>query len=366
MNRTKTWLLSLGLLSVLSCTALAQERYTGYEQADIPAPVPEMGDSWFAQPQLSTYGRGPQPPNGVYFNVDYMRLAIQAPEAAPIGEAGSSLSTGQFINEFDNGSRYEIGNRVDDKGWLVGGFQISQNQTIRSGGAAGLLGANGSGAAIVFEQGPAAGFNFENIHVHNQTNAWGLEIMRTWRLEPERIPYAVVCEWMFGVRYLYFRDIYDFDGFRNNSEGVWQTKSENNLIGPQIGVRFSKQYGPWFISVEPRAFAGFNFQTLNQQGRLPDSIVAANLPAPFNNSQNQEEFSPVGEFRADVAYLLTRKVRTRFGYAGYWIDNLARAPSLVNYSIPVAGLTTPVMGFNNNPSQDSYIQGIYWGIEVNH
>ena len=102
MNRTKTWLLTLGLVYVLSCTAMAQQPFTGYEQADIPAPVPEMGDSWFAQPQLSTYGRGPQPPNGVYFNVDYMRLAIQAPEAADIGPVSSLRVRRAFVEpEFD-------------------------------------------------------------------------------------------------------------------------------------------------------------------------------------------------------------------------------------------------------------------------
>lgn len=357
MNRTKTWLLTLGLLYVLSCTALAQERFTGYEQADIPVPEPEMGDSWFAQPQLSTYGRGPQPPNGVYFNIDYMRLAIQAPEAAFIGQPGSSLSTGVLINEFDNGSRYELGNRVDDKGWLLGGFQISQNQRIQAGNASIIFGNTGG----------VLGDLFEVVDVHNQANAWGLEIMRTWRLEPERVPYAPVCEFMFGARYLYFGDIYKFDGFSGGSEGVWRTKSENNLVGPQIGLRMSKQYGPWFFAFEPRGFAGFNFQSINQEGELPGTILNVPSSAAFNNSQHNDTFSPVVEIRADIAYLLTRKVRTRFGYTGYWIDNLARAPSMVNYVVPsVLSPAGPAMGINGNNEQDAYIQGIYWGIEVNH
>lgn len=365
MNRTKTWLLSLGLLSVLSCTALAQERYQGFEQADIPVPAPEMGDSWFAQPQFSTYGRGPQPPNGVYFNVDYMRLAMQAPQSTDIGNQGSSLSNSIFINEFDNGSRYELGTRVDDKGWLLGGFQISQGQRIQSGGQAGAAGGIGTGATMVFTG--AAGvqipFNFEIIDVHNYADAWGLEIMRTWRLEPERVPYAYVCEWMFGIRYLYQADQYDFDGFLNGSEGVWTTRTDNNIIGPQLGGRLSKQYGPWFVSAESRAFAGFNYQNMRQSGRLPDTITPIGFGAPFNNTNHEEEFSPVVEIRADLAYFLTRKIRTRFGYTGYWIDNLARAPSMVNYALPNSGNS---MGFTTNNTQDMYIQGIHWGIEVNH
>jgi hypothetical protein len=363
MNRTKTWLLTLGLLSVWSCAAFAQERFTGYEQADIPAPRPELGDSWFAQPEFSTYGRGPQPPNGLYFNVDYMRLAIQAPEAADIGQPGSTLSNSVFKNEFTNGSRYEIGNRVDDKGWLLGAYQISQGQRIQSGGVAGASGA-GTGAQIIFG-GAVGSFPFENIDVHNYASSWGLEIMRTWRCEPERVPYAYVCEFMAGVRYLYFSDRYDFDGFQNGAEGFWTTRSFNNLIGPQIGMRVSKQYGPWFVAFEPRAFAGFNYQNLEQSGELPQTVVGAGNPMPFNNTMHDEEFSPVVEIRGEIAYFLTRKVRTRFGYSGYWIDNLARAPSMVNYAVPIGG--AGAMGFvANSNNQDAYIQGIHWGIEINH
>jgi hypothetical protein len=357
MNRTKTWLLALGLLSVLSCTAMAQERYQGFEQADIPMPVPEMGDSWFALPQLSTYGRGPQPPNGVYFDIDYMRLAMQAPVGEPIGQPGSTLTNAIFTNEFNNGSRYEIGNRVDDKGWLLGGFQISQDQRIQTGNSR-IIFAN-SGALV--------GNLFETIDVKNHADAWGLEIMRTWRCEPERVPYAYVCEFMAGVRYLYFRDIYNFDGFVTGNEGVWTTKTENNLIGPQIGMRISKQYGPWFVAFEPRAFAGYNYQNLHQHGELPGNILVAPATPGFNNTAHETEFSPVVEMRAEISYLLTRKIRTRFGYTGYWIDALARAPSMVNYAIPnFATPAGPAMGFTTNNTQDTYIQGIHWGIEVNH
>jgi hypothetical protein len=366
MNRTKTWLLAVGLLSVLSCPAWAQgTSFQGYSQEDVYFPRPEMTDDWFSQPDLSTYGRGPRPPEGPYFTMDYLRMSIQQPSPTSIGDPGSSLSTVEYDSKWQDGSRFELGNRVGkygNRGWMVGGYTMSQDQDIEAGGA-----------SVVFT-GVAAIPVYDFLDARNEVKSYGLEVNRSWRPIPGDRPFSPVCEYFLGLRYAYFADDYNVQGDRDGAGGFddfWNTKSENSLFGPQVGMRISKQNGPWTFAFDGRAFAAYNWRSISQQYNLDQATISTIAPGLTtgnlggNAEIDSDDFAPMGEIRFDISYLLTRRVKARFGYTGYYFTNLARAPSMVTYLPPTA--LSNAFGIDmTQDSQNVWAQGIHMGIEINH
>jgi hypothetical protein len=153
----------------------------------------------------------------------------------------------------------------------------------------------------------------------------------------------------------------------------FDTRAENHITGPQIGCKYYQSYGRWTIFTEGRFFAGFNRQNLKQKGvfgsqlnteeyqTLLDDIaidtidavtidppiypwvpVGMSEPLTFNHSGNADEWSPGVEFRLGANWQLTDVISLQTSYDMMWIDNVARASGLTDYTFDgqTLGLTT--------------------------
>jgi len=422
------WFLAWGLFHLAGATALAQpssimpmppQQAGYYNSNDFElynyAPVPDMAtDQLFAPLDLSDYGDGPQPNTGYFFNYDYLRWAIQAPPVVSVGiesaaisvisepdgtingtgfAYNSSLTTGQFTSELMNGSRVEGGLMGRDRGFLANLFNISSDERVYTGSGAWRGGppfdappTQNNMALIIFDDPLGAftgaartpfGITFGEISAHNHVTMYGGEVMRIWRLSQSRQAplYAPVVDFMAGVRYIRMQEAFLVQAFQyrfdNQAVPVVQprefnvnTWSENNLIGPQVGGRINKAWGPFSAAFEGRFCAAFNFQSLKQHTDidpqiLEDTINGLYIPNATTANDDIVEFAPVGEIRFEAAYTVTRKVRIRAGWTGFYMASVARASNLVDWSIGR-------FGFLPNNRSEIFTNGIHLGVEVNH
>ncbi len=126
---------------------------------------------------------------------------------------------------------------------------------------------------------------------------------------------------------------------------LWINKAENRIVGAQLGIRWFRKRGHWALSAEGRLLAGYNGQSIHQEGL---SFNSAYLP----------EWSPVGELRASVRLHLSRAISFRVGWTGIYMDGIARASSMINYSNN--GIIT------NRNREEVFVQGLSIGLDMNY
>jgi hypothetical protein len=192
-----------------------------------------------------------------------------------------------------------------------------------------------------------------------------------------------------GGRYLEFNDHFGFQA-GDNPAGVavntpassylagssWDTEADNHIIGPEIGLRYFKKQGRWMFSTESRFAAGINCQNFHQYVDMGPELNPNPSPAgaprpspPFQplalsattttNSAYVTEFSPIVELRVEGRYQITQAISFHAGWTGMFIDNIARASSVINYQIPGLGIDTTQ---NREPL---FINGLTLGFDIN-
>lgn len=232
---------------------------------------------------------------------------------------------------------------------------------------------------------------FKELHVRQTTKSWGIEAMRIWQRGAKKR--GANWEILGGARYIRFQDGFLVDGrgevFLDDSVPIdvvigvladsrWDTNADNNVVGPQIGLRYVRRNGRLALSSEGRFLAGANFQSIRQVGYIanrprtdrsipdptPDLVVVRpvdpiNLfPTAFSHSRDAVEFSPAVELRVDASYQLFRSVALKVGWTGLYVDGVARSSNMIDY-------TLPTMGIVMNNRQEVFINGVNFGIEFN-
>ncbi|MEX2185911.1 MAG: BBP7 family outer membrane beta-barrel protein [Pirellulales bacterium] len=239
---------------------------------------------------------------------------------------------------------------------------------------------------------------FDHLSTRNSAETSGVELMKMYRFRP--LHNESILEMFMGARYLEMNEDFQVNaqgGFGNgfeqlgsapNSNGVitqlqiesfWNSRIDNNIVGPQIGGRWYNRSGKWLFSVEGRFLAGFNFQNIHQRGQLAGNLPPGvlnqgqpgqlnqapvqNAPVAFGNSQFDhyqrfEEWAPLGELRVETSYQLTKAVAFKVGFMGMYADGIGRASSLVVYQLPTLGI-----GGNNR--EDVFLTALNIGLEVN-
>jgi Putative beta barrel porin-7 (BBP7) len=208
---------------------------------------------------------------------------------------------------------------------------------------------------------------------------------RSWRLPI--FHNGGIWEPFVGLRWLQLRDIFDVTA--TNTEGgmngtgtvavgdvptalpgtsFWNTKVDNNMFGPQIGFRAERSTGRFNLEAELRFMAAVNFQSTNLDGELGSDLTSGDtvfnepllLPhTSFHSSMFNETFSPVGELRAGVNYVLTNAISVQCEYNTMMGTGVSRASRRVVYTLPAMGIRD---GAKNDPF---FTQGLSFGITVN-
>ena len=209
---------------------------------------------------------------------------------------------------------------------------------------------------------------WQTVFVRNSTTTHGIEIMRTHRLS-NRHRMAKhqnnELEFSYGARYLRLRD-----DFLVNAEGgvlgtsFWDTRIDNNMVGPQVALRWLHQRGRVRWDWGGRCLFGYNISNWEQTAALGEDLIPGqhNHPLYFSptystHGKRDDDFSPVVEMRVQASYQLTGSIAAKLGYNALFIDNIRRAANQVDY-------TLPNMGFIDGGTQDIFINGATFGFEV--
>ncbi|HEV3004928.1 MAG TPA: hypothetical protein VGX78_10730 [Pirellulales bacterium] len=260
---------------------------------------------------------------------------------------------------------------------------------------------------------------FHSLTVKQTSRLWGIEVMHLWQLpqRPVNRPGLGTWEAMAGVRYLRFRDNFFVEGFpdiqtqvnasttgsgtstgsaNRISDGVlghsaWNQTADNNLIGPQIGLRWSAGKGRLTFNTEARGLAAANFLAerltgfygkqpsfvtqspigVNPTGTgtgtttgttfpqvLPGSPVGL-VPQSFVHTRFATQFAPVGELRLNLQYQAYRSIAVQAGWTGLFMGGIGRSANAIDWSLPSFGI------LNDHSRQFMLVQGLNIGVVIN-
>jgi hypothetical protein len=328
----------------------------------------------------------------------------------------STHSTGVLEAEEVSGQRYNFGFVEEHHGWLCSILNLSQQtQTIYGTDVHVVFDDAAFGDPPSFHlQGPiwasddpisdpTTGENilvliddlpvrFDNLNARYEVKTWGAELSYLYRMHPFQC--GGILEWYFGARYLEFDDRFAVDArtFVEDDEdpllGIptglgdswWENKAENHIVGPQIGFHWYRKSSRWTWATQGRFFAGFNQQNVKLLGLLGEGLDPATVyqealngeedallkmsnmsPKAFNHSRRFHEFSPAAELRVNLTYQLTRSVSLGAGWTAIWIDRVARAPGLIDYTLG----QNSVMGIGTDNDEDVLVHGVNATVTVN-
>jgi len=259
---------------------------------------------------------------------------------------------------------------------------------------------------------------FQNVLVENALDTWGVEANYLHRFMTSQS--GGTFELLLGARYFEFNDNFYvhtavnpnaltqpfFDATNGTTVNVnvpsflggsyWDTSAENHVVGPQIGLRWFKKQGRWTFSTEGRFMAGLNCQNISQEVDMgpsldpgPKTVVTRTLVPqtgtqtgtpiyhyqsyyiyqPFQPTvmshttathvEYEREWSPALELRVEGRYQITRAISFHAGWTGFWMDGIARASSMINYTVPAMGIDM------DGNRQGLFVNGLTLGFDVN-
>ncbi|QEG32980.1 BBP7 family outer membrane beta-barrel protein [Bythopirellula goksoeyrii] len=209
---------------------------------------------------------------------------------------------------------------------------------------------------------------FERFEVRNLTETDGIELMKTVTLDNRHLPVKRQGEFVelgVGVRYLRLNDVFYFNGSGGILGRTYATTgAENQIVGPQVRGRWSKQRGRWNFGLDGRFMFGYNVQDQTQIGAIGEDLSPGAVNSPIyaqphavSYARQQQNFSPVAEIRADCSYQITSSIAAKLGYTGIFVENITRASQTVDWYIPDLGI---LKGGNN----EIYVNGVDFGFEA--
>ncbi len=276
----------------------------------------------FAPLELDQLG-GPMPGNtGFFFTYDRMFTAVSRNDDDTEEDFGGDQAWG---NRYELGYMSKESTWFDGSGWLVSVLHVD---------AAGDRPARGfTNVPDVNLDGVVTDDDLFLIPLNNASSG-GVEVMKTWRAE--RRHYGSIIEPMIGVRWFYVHDdgleYFDtspyFLSLPNNFD-FDSDNTSNDLVGPQVGVRWFKQNERWIVSAEGRFLAAANFRDT------------------FNGNLQDTEFVPLAEVRFEATYEVFHAAALRVGYTGIFAcDGIARSsyetllnPQLTDEDFTIHALT---------------------------
>lgn len=225
--------------------------------------------------------------------------------------------------------------------------------------------------ALILDFGDLHEFNvfFDEVTTRNKTEIDGFEFMRMHelstrhKLEQGRWDNL---RFSWGVRFLDIDDDFYFQGLGSIlGRTTVETEVENQIIGPQLGLKWTRRDGPWNFVVEGRGMLGYNRTDVDQNGIFGEELVpgALNRPAVARTTTSVDgthfdEFSPVAELRAQLKYRLAESVSLSAGYTAKYIGNVHRSYSATAFNAPDWGVL--------DAKDHIFSNGLSLGVELRH
>jgi hypothetical protein len=211
---------------------------------------------------------------------------------------------------------------------------------------------------------------FDSVTVHNTTETNGVEAM--WSHTLTNSHYMAKHQnnevtLSLGARYLRLYDQFRVDALGSIlHDAFWDTSFRNQIVGPQVGVRWVNRRQRWTLEANGRFMFGYNTADWDQLGLIGEGMVPGGLnqllfgrPTAFSHGLQEREFSPVAEMRLQTTYHITRGFALKAGYTGMFVGNIRRAAPSVFYNLPD-------MGYLDAGTQDLLVNGLDLGLEFVH
>jgi hypothetical protein len=298
----------------------------------------------------------------------------------------NGFQTGVFGDLWYDTQDTTIGYMEKDQGWFVRTFNIAGHVRTVVRSDVGVVFADPQGLLIGFydldgdglddsfdgdlnfgrDGGPIdagdlvqQGVAFGELQVRQRTHdIWTIEANHVARLPREFC--GAYWEPFCGLRFMVWDESFNVEGLGGViGDSFWNTKVENRIIGPQVGLRWFRTDGRWTFSTESRAMLMFNFETVDQTysfgsrlsqniGRGTDPSTAGSqfirsrfdrfVPREGVNTEHACEIGALVELSAQSSFALTRYLNLEFGVRGMCIDGLGRPPAMVTYTFPTLGI----------------------------
>jgi hypothetical protein len=276
-------------------------------------------------------------------------LGTQVGPMAYVGNYGASQEDDELPVDF-----FRITDDINENGFFGVGF---------------VLDPDGNVILVFTDFGDLHEFNifFDNVTIRSTTETDGVELMWTHNLtnnhymakhQNNRLTLSG------GARFLRL-----YDQFRVDAEGsilgrsFWDTSFTNQIVGPQVGLRWENQRQRWRLSADTRFMFGYNVADWDQNGLMGEELIPGAInrplyarPTAFADGLQENEFSPVAELRVQASYHVWKGAALKAGYTGSYVGNIRRAAPSVRYALPD-------MGYVDTGGEDFLINGFDLGVE---
>ncbi len=210
---------------------------------------------------------------------------------------------------------------------------------------------------------------FDQVTVRNRTEIDGVELMRMHELSTRHKMQQGRWDNLrlnYGVRFLSVDDNFYFQGLGSIlGRTTVDTDVQNQIVGPQVGLKWTRVDGPWNFILEARGMAGYNIVDVDQYGIFGEELIPGALNRPANaratasvDGERYDEFSPVGELRAQLQYRLSQSISLQAGYTATFVGNIHRGGEATAWRAPDFGIY--------DRKGDIFTNGLNLGVEFRH
>lgn len=210
---------------------------------------------------------------------------------------------------------------------------------------------------------------FDQVTVRNRTEIDGVELMRMHELSTRHKLQQGRWDSLrltYGARFLSVSDDFYFQGIGSIlGRTTVSTEVENQIVGPQIGLQWTRRDGPWNFVVEGRATAGYNIVDVDQNGIFGEEAIpgALNRSATARTTTSVDgsrfdEFSPLAELRMQLRYRLAESISLQAGYTAKYVGNVHRGGAATEFAAPDFGV--------RDQTGDIFVNGVNFGVELRH
>jgi hypothetical protein len=154
---------------------------------------------------------------------------------------------------------------------------------------------------------------------------------------------------VYGFRALDSSDAFGVDYFGGIlARASIRTRTDNQIVGPQIGVIWAKRLGKWSFQTQGTALAGYNDGQVMQRSAIGEQSIPGALnrilyaqPTYSQHSESHQDFSPGANFGQKPVIIISDSLSLKLAWSGIYFDNILLADNRTEFFLPTMGLRDP-------------------------
>ena len=216
------------------------------------------------------------------------------------------------------------------------------------------LTSNSAGGNINARFTPAGGFNaLQTGSFFNATQTVQQARTQLHSIELNRVRYSWdVARTHLGMRYIWLEDDYSYRSTSAAGTGVYSFGALNHMIGPEAGLDLYYDVG------KRVSFSGFGKLGGYLNFNRIDTDLVNNGTTYLNNRNTDTNLSGTLDLGANALMHITQNARLRVGYNALWLWSVA------SYDDNFPQFMTPTTGQNPDPTSNTFLHGVNFGIEI--